>query len=62
MLTKFSPEQEALIPVVRNEWLEHIFSLPQMNNAKTKELVSFLYDLNKNFLPIIILLDSPLAC
>ena len=61
-LDKLSPEQEALIPVVRDEWLNRALDCPKLDHEACKEGVEWLYKLTNLAVPEIVMLPSPLAC
>jgi len=62
-IKKLTPEQEALMAVVRDDWLDFIFKNDQpMNEAAAKSGVAFLYGLAKLKLPRVIIKESPMAC
>jgi len=64
-LQELSPDQEALIPVVRDEWLNPLFGLngpAQLDKEKCKDGIEWLYQLIGLDKPIIFFLDSPLGC
>jgi len=62
-IKKLTPEQEALMAVVRDDWLDFIFKNDQpMNEAAAKSGVAFLYGLAKLKQPRVIIKESPMAC
>ena len=62
-IEKLTPEQEALIATVRNDWLDFIFKNEQpMDEAGAKSGIAFLYALVNFKVPHIIICDSPMAC
>ena len=62
-IKKLTPEQEALMAVVRGDWLDSIFKNDQpMNEAAAKSGVAFLYGLAKLKQPRVIVCESPMAC
>lgn len=60
-IESLTPEQEALIPVVRDEWLDKFFSLPRIDREKARKLYAFIYELASLEAPTLITVDSPLA-
>lgn len=64
-LHELTPEQEALIPIVRDEWLNPIFA-PEgpapLDKKKCKDGIEWLYKITGLEKPIIFFLDSPLGC
>lgn len=60
-LEKLTPEQEALIPVIRDKWINRLFSLPKINEEKATEFVNLVYEISKLKKPKVIIMDSPLA-
>ena len=61
MITKLTPKQEKLIPVVRNEWLKIGLSTTPVDRAKVRKIFAELYAVAKKPTPkYIIHLDSPL--
>jgi len=64
-LQELTPEQEALIPVVRDEWLNPLFGLngpAQLDKEKCKDGIEWLYELAGFEKPIIFFLGSPFGC
>jgi len=62
-IKKLTPDQEDLMAVVRDDWLDFIFKNDQpMNEAAAKSGVAFLYGLAKLELPRVIIKESPMAC
>ena len=62
-IKKLTPEQEALMAVVRDDWLDFIFKNDQpINEAAAKSGVAFLYGLAKLKQPRVIVCESPMAC
>ena len=62
-IEKLTPDQEDLMAVVRDDWLDFIFKNDQpMNEAAAKSGVAFLYGLAKLELPRVIIKESPMAC
>ena len=62
-IKKLTPGQEALMAVVRDDWLDFIFKNDQpMNEAAAKSGVAFLYGLAKLKQPRVIIKESPMAC
>lgn len=61
MLKKLTPEQKALIPVVRDEWTNRLDSCPQINREKTEAGIKWLYRFCKLKEPTIIFVSSPLG-
>jgi len=64
-LEKLTPEQENLISVVRDEWLNSIFA-PEgpapLDKEKCEDGIEWLYKITGLEKPIIFFLDSPLGC
>jgi len=64
-IEKLTPEQEALIPQIRDKWLNPIFgpdgSAP-LDKEGCREGIEWLYELSDLEKPIIFFLDSPYAC
>lgn len=60
MITELTPEQEALIPVVRDEWLNLAFSLT-FDEEKAVQYAKFLYRVAELDEPEVYVFDSPLA-
>lgn len=58
MLEKLTPEQEALIPIVRDRWLNQLFDLKDINVEQLTEGVNWLYTFCKLEKPKIIICDS----
>lgn len=62
MLTELTPEQEALIPVIKNKWLDRIFGNRQpVDREKAVFYTKWLYKLCVLKEPLIIFMDSPMA-
>ncbi|MHB1275789.1 MAG: DUF6745 domain-containing protein [Candidatus Humimicrobiaceae bacterium] len=65
MITELNKKQLALIPVVRQEWLDKIFkNRKEINRQEVIELIHWLCGFAgaKNKRPFVIFVDSPLAC
>ena len=61
-IEKLTPNQEALMAVVREEWLDFIFKNDQpMDEAAARDGVAFLYELANLEAPRVIIHDSPMA-
>ncbi|MBD1931736.1 MULTISPECIES: hypothetical protein [Cyanophyceae] len=60
-LKSLTPEQEALIPVIREKWIAIVFSKGLINRSKAKEAVQFAYSAIGKKDPEIIFFDSPYA-
>lgn len=60
-IEKLTEDQEALIPVVRDEWLNRFFNAPAPNPSKIAEGVNWLYKLAEIEVPLTVLVDSPFA-
>ena len=61
-IEKLTPEQEALIPVVRQEWLDKIFKCDQpLDRGLATKQIKWLYKLSKQEEPLIVFVSSPLA-
>ena len=61
-LEKLSLEQEAHLEVVKNEWLELCNSCPELNEKESKKLINWMYKISGLKEPVIVFLDSPMAC
>jgi len=62
-IEKLTPEQEALMAVVRDDWLDFIFKNDQpMDKNAAKSGIAFLYGLANLKPPRVIVNDSPIAC
>ena len=62
-IEKLTPNQEALMGVVRGEWLDFVFKSKQpLDEATTKSSVDFLYRQANLEPPRVIIYDSPMAC
>jgi hypothetical protein len=63
-IDELTPEQEALIPIVRQEWID--FSLggdTSVNEPEAKEGLSWLYkEANLEPPEHVVVMDSPIAC
>jgi hypothetical protein len=62
MLTELSKEQEALIPVVRDEWINKFYENPdptQLDENLATEFVNWVYSLSNYKAPKVIFADSP---
>jgi len=62
---ELTPEEEALIPIVRDEWLNPLFGPDgpaPLNKEKCKEGIEWLYELLNLEKPTISFLGSPMAC
>src|SRR5687767_1326198 len=63
MLTNLSTEQEALIPVVREEWIKFCLGGNTEINCKVAaEGIRWIYGLSKLDAPFVIFVDGPMAC
>ncbi|MBD1906273.1 hypothetical protein NDI37_06340 [Funiculus sociatus GB2-A5] len=60
-LKSLTPEQEALIPVIREKWRAIVFSKGLINRSKAKEAVKVAYSVIRKKEPEIIFFDSPYA-
>src|SRR3972149_185520 len=60
MLETLTPEQEKLIPVIRDKWLKRYFSL-EFDEKKARELVNYVYSLSKKKKVSIMVMDSPMG-
>ena len=60
-LTKLSPEQEALMPVVRDEWIRRCDNGGEMDREAVKAGICWMYDLAKKPHPKFCFISSPLA-
>ena len=62
IIEKLTPEQEALIPVVRDEWINlALRSNGKLNKQAAKEHIEFVYELSELKKPKIHFVDSPYA-
>lgn len=62
-LESLTPEQEALMEVVKNFWLDRFFSCQnRLDREKATEYINWLYELSGFKKPQIIFCDSPMAC
>jgi hypothetical protein len=62
-LEKLTPEQEALMAAVRDEWISFaLVSKEQMNKPAVKQGIEWIYSLAKLKQPEIIYAKSPMAC
>ena len=63
MLTELTQEQEQLIPVVRDEWINKFYSNSSptdLDEAKATEFVAWVYGLSNYKAPKVLFADSPL--
>ena len=63
MLTELTQEQEQLIPVVRDEWIDKFYSNPNptdLDEVKATEFVNWVYSLSNYKAPKVLFADSPL--
>lgn len=58
MLTELTAEQEALIPVIRDRWLNKFFSLPRIKDG-VEEHINWLYEFCKKKKPVVLKTRSP---
>ena len=61
MLQQLTEEQEALIPIVRQEWLDRFFKCDKVSQENIHAFVDYLYNLTGIKPPVKIILDSPLG-
>lgn len=61
MLTNLTKEQEALIPIVRDEWINRLDSCPKIDREAAITGMKWLYSLAKLKEPEVIIVDSPLG-
>jgi hypothetical protein len=62
-LEKLTEEQENLIPVIRQQWLDKLFKCDtRIDRPKATELIHWLYEFSKLDKPLVVFVDSPLAC
>ena len=62
-IKKLTPEQEALMAVVRGDWLDSIFKNDQpIDIAAATDGIAFLYGLENLKPPRVIVCESPMAC
>jgi hypothetical protein len=65
MLEKLTPEQEAVLPVYRDKWLNKIFAYELLNTQTVeniKKQMEALYTFCGFAIPEVIVVDSPFAC
>ena len=58
-LESLTAEQEALIPVVREEWLKRFYENKGINQEDARKGIAWLYEFNKLELPKVLFADSP---
>ena len=63
-LESLTPEQEALIPIVRDEWLNlfHDEGPQRMNRPDVEEGIEWLYGLAGLDKPLVVFVESPMGC
>lgn len=61
MLGRLTTEQEALIPVVRQEWLDRAFKNPQLDPVRARASIEWIYEKAKLKKPAVLFVSSPLA-
>ena len=61
MLEKLTPEQEALIPIVRDEWINRLDACPEIDREKAEAGIKWLYSVSKLKEPKVIFVSSPLG-
>ena len=61
MLSKLTKQQEQLMYQVRDEWIRRFFSL-EFDEDKARKLIRWLYKLSNLKEPLILIMDSPIAC
>ena len=64
MIDALTLEQQALLPVVRDEWIAAALSGkgPRITVEQAREQARWIYGLSKMKLPQIVVVDSPMAC
>ena len=62
MLENLTPEQTALIPVIRQRWIDKLNKPKQLDREKCTPLIHRLYKTANIKEPMIIYVDSPLYC
>lgn len=61
MIEKLTAEQEALIPVVANEWINRLHSGAEIDKEAAAEGIKWLYSLASLSEPEVVFVDSPMA-
>lgn len=61
MITKLTPEQEALIPVYLQKWLDVGYRTKPLDKAKAEAAIAFSYKLMSKPMPQVIYSQSPMA-
>jgi hypothetical protein len=61
-IEKLTPEQKVLIATVRDEWQSKVFDAPGIDREQMRRGIDWLYGLAGLEPPVLIVLDSPLAC
>ena len=61
MLIELTPEQKALLPIIRNKWVNRFNSL-EFNEEKAKIFIEGVYTFSKLNKPDVLFVDSPLGC
>ena len=62
MLTELTPEQQALMPIIRDKWINKLNKPKQFEKEKAIKAVEWLYEFSKLEKPKVIVCESPLAC
>lgn len=60
MKTELTPEEEKMIQVVHDEWVNEFTSLPKIDKKKAKELIKLLYETSGYKMPKVVYGKSPL--
>lgn len=61
MITKLTPKQEEMIPVYLKKWLDIGYNTDRFDEAKTKEVMTWAYELAGYQPPEVLIVDSPKA-
>ena len=61
-IEKLTPEQEQLMYEVRDEWLDRMFKPKRINRESAMKSIHWLYELANYKKPVVVFLDSPMAC
>lgn len=61
MIEKLTPEQEALIPIVRDEWINKLDSCPRMDKEAATAGMKWCYKLANLKEPEVAIVDSPMS-
>lgn len=60
-IENLTKEQESIMTIVRDKWINRFNSIPKINNQKAIEFVEFIYEISKLKKPEIIFMPSPMA-